>query len=149
MIQAPITDNYKNITKVTILDSKKVFYPIRYVLQKRDIMYDDDLALEVELLPQDIKYPSSSKISDSGLLRFYKISFTINNQSNETELALENFQNKKVIIILHYPDGRMIFGCNEQPLDYIFDDENDINPQSNSGFSVTCSGNSYFLKVSL
>ncbi|NRT11516.1 hypothetical protein [Flavobacterium sp. 14A] len=149
MIDATFTDNYKNVTKVTILDAKKVFYPLNYVLQKRNIIYDDDLAIEVSLLPENIKYPSSSKITDAGLIRAYKITFDINGQSPEHEAKLESYQNKKVIIVLHYTGGRMIFGCNEMPLDYSFDDENTADPQSYSGFSITCSGNSYYLKVSL
>jgi len=149
MINALTPENYKNITKATILDAKTVFYPMKYVLEKRDIVYDEDLAVEIKLLPEDIKYPSSSKMTDSGIIRNYKIELSINNQLPETERELESLQNRKVILVLHHPFGRIIFGCNEMPLDYLFDDENTVDPQKYNGFSVTCSGTAYFLKVSV
>jgi hypothetical protein len=32
-----LLENYKDITKISILDAKVVFYPLKYVLEKRDI----------------------------------------------------------------------------------------------------------------
>lgn len=149
MINATTPDNYKNITKVSLLDAKAVFYPIKYVLEKRDISFDEDLAVEIKLLPEDVRYPSSSKMTDAGVIRNYKIDFNINNQLPETESKLQSLQNRPVILVLHHATGRMIFGCNEMPMQFLFDDENTIDPQKHSGFSVTCTGNTYFIKVSL
>jgi hypothetical protein len=148
MIHAITSDNYKNITKVSILDAKTVFYPFKYVLEKRDIVFDEDLAFVILPMIEDIKYPASSKMTDAGLLRDYKIEISINNQSPSTEQQLEIFVNKKVIIVLHHSYGKIIIGCNEMPLDYLFNDDNTVNPQSDNGFTVTCRGNAYFLKVS-
>lgn len=149
MINALTPDNFKNIYKATILDARKVFYPLKYVLEKRDITYDEDLAVEIKLIAENIKYPSSSKMTDAGMLRSYKIDFDINNQSVVTETKLESLQNRKIILILHHPQGHIIFGCNEMPLQFLFDDDNSSSPQKDSGFLVSCTGNAYFLKVSL
>lgn len=149
MIDARISQDYKNFTSVSILDAKKVFYPMKYVLEKRDIVFDDDLAVEIKLLPEDLKFPATSKLTDSGLLRDYKIEISINNQLAETIEQLESLQNRKVIVVLNHRYGKIIFGCNEMPLEYLFNDDNTVNPQQDNGFTVTCRGNAYFLKVSL
>jgi hypothetical protein len=149
MIQAITSDDYKNITKVSILDAKEVFYPLKYVLEKRDIAFDEDLALVILPMIEDIKYPASSKMTDAGVLRDYKIEISINNQSPETEAQLEKKVNRKVIVVLHHNYGKIIIGCNEMPLDYLFNDDNTVNPQLDNGFTVICRGNAYFLKVSI
>lgn len=149
MIDARVSENYKDITRVSILDAKKVFYPMKYVLEKRDIVFDDELAVEIRLLPEDLKYPASSKMTDSGILRDYKIEISINNQLPETVAKLEELINRKVIVVLHHRWGKIIIGCNEMPLEYLFNDDNTVNPQQDNGFTVSCRGNAYFLKVSL
>lgn len=149
MINAITSDNYKNITKISILDAKDVFYPQKYVLQKRDITFDEDLALVIKPMIEDVKYPSSSKMTDAGVLRDYKIEISINNQLPETIEQLERLVNRKVIVVLHHNFGKIIIGCNEMPLEYLYNDDNTTNPQADNGFTVTCRGNAYFLKVSL
>jgi hypothetical protein len=147
MIHALTSDNYKNITKITILDSKTVFYPLKYVLQKRDIAYDEDLAIVIKPMIEDLKYPSSSKMTDAGMLRDYKVEISINNQSSSTQEELEKMHNRKVIILFHHNEGKIIIGCNEMPLEYLYNDDNTVNPQSDNGFTISCRGNAYFLKV--
>ena len=149
MIHALTSENYKNITKVSILDAAAVFYPLKYVLQKRDIAFDEDLALIIYPMPEDIKYPASSKMTDAGVLRDYKIDISINNQLPETEAQLERHINRPVIVVLHHNYGKIILGCNEMPLEYNYTDDNTTNPQSDNGFLVSCRGNAYFTKVSL
>ncbi|MBC5840767.1 hypothetical protein H8R23_05060 [Flavobacterium sp. F-380] len=149
MIHALTSENYKNITKVSILDAKDVFYPLKYVLQKRDIVFDEDLAVVIKPMLEDIKYPASSKATDAGVLRDYKIEISINNQLPETIEQLERLVNRKVIVVLHHNYGKIILGCNEMPLEYLFNDDNTTNPQGDNGFTVTCRGNAYFLKVSI
>jgi hypothetical protein len=149
MINALTSENYKDITKISILDAKVVFYPLKYVLEKRDIAFDEDLAIIIKLMPEDLKYPASVKMTDAGVLRDYKIEVAINNQHPETIDQLENLVNRKVIVVLHHNFGKIIIGCNEMPLEYLFNDDNTTNPQGDNGFTVTCRGNAYFLKVSL
>lgn len=149
MIHAITSDDYKIINKISILDAKSVFYPLKYVLEKRDISFDEDLALVIIPMIEDIKYPASSKMTDAGVLRDYKIEISINNQKPETEAQLEKLVNRKVIVVLHHNYGKIIIGCNEMPLEYLYNDDNTVNPQSDNGFTVTCRGNAYFLKVSI
>jgi hypothetical protein len=149
MINALTSENYKNITKISILDAKTVFYPLKYVLQKRDIAFDEDLAVVIKPMIEDVKYPSSSKMTDAGVLRDYKIEISINNQLPETIEQLERLVNRKVIVVLHHNYGKIIIGCNEMPLEYLFNDDNTTNPQGDNGFTVICRGNGYFLKVSV
>jgi hypothetical protein len=52
MINALTSENYKDITKISILDAKVVFYPLKYVLEKRDIAFDEDLAIIIKLMPE-------------------------------------------------------------------------------------------------
>jgi hypothetical protein len=149
MINAITHDDFKNITSVSILDARKVFYPMSYVLNKRDINFDDDQAVNIKLIPEDIKFPGSAKMTDAGQLRDYKVEISINNQSRETELELEALVNKKVILVFFHSYGKIILGCNEMPLNYIFSDENTSKPESDFGFTVICRGDAYFLKVSI
>lgn len=149
MIHALTSENYKNITKVSILDAKDVFYPLKYVLQKRDITFDEDLAIVIKPLPEDIKYPSSSKMTDAGMLKDYKIEIALNNQLFETQERLEMLHNRKVIVVLHHNFGKIILGCNEMPLEYLYNDDNTSNPQGDNGFTINCRGNAYFTKVSI
>lgn len=149
MIDALTSDDYKMITKISILDSRAVFYPLQYVLQKRDISFDEDLALVIKPMAEGVKYPSSSKMTDAGLIRDYKIEFSTNSQDPEVQERFEMMHNRKVIVVLHHKFGKIIIGCNEMPLDYLYDDDNTTNPQLDNGFTVTCRGNAYFLKVSL
>lgn len=149
MITNIFSENYKNIDKISIIDSKKVFYNLQSVLQKRDINFDDEDALIICPLPEDIKYPSSSKIVDSGQLFSYKVDITITNQSSYTESQLYRYLNKKVILILHYREGKIIIGCNENPLQFLFDEDNSTNPTANNGYSVQLAGNTYYGKVNL
>lgn len=149
MIDALTSDDYKMITKISILDSRAVFYPLQYVLQKRDISFDEDLALVIKPMAEGVKYPSSSKMTDAGLIRDYKIEFSTNSQDPESQEQFEMMHNRKVIVVLHHKFGKIIIGCNEMPLDYLYDDDNTTNPQLDNGFTVTCRGNAYFLKVSL
>jgi len=149
MIDAQISDDYKNINRISILDAKKVFYPQAYVLQKRDIVFDDDDALVIIPILEDLKYPATTKLSDSGTIRDYKIDISVNNQKPETQAKFERFTNKKVIVVLHHPYGKIIIGCNEMPLSYLYSDDNTVNPAGDNGFSIQCRGNAYYLKVSL
>jgi len=149
MITALTSENYKNINKISILDAKDVFYPLKYVLQKRDITFDEDLALVIIPLPEDIKYPATSKMTDAGVLKDYKIEISINNQHPETEAQLERKVNRKVIVVLHHNYGKIIIGCNEMPLEFLYNDDNSTNPQADNGYTVTCRGNAYFSKVSI
>ncbi|MEO8532841.1 MAG: hypothetical protein ABI441_03790 [Flavobacterium sp.] len=122
---------------------------MKYVLEKRDIAYDEDLATVItDLIPEDLKYPSTTKMTDAGMLKDYKVEVSINNQTQKTINQLENHHNQKVIVLLHHQEGKIIIGCNEMPLDYIYNDDNSTNPLSDNGFTVTCKGNAYFLKVS-
>jgi hypothetical protein len=149
MINAITSENYKNITKVSILDSKSVFYPLKYVLEKRDINYDEDQCVVIVPMFEDLKYPATSKMTDGGLIRDYKIEIAINNQLPDTAARLELLHNRKVIVILHHRYGKIIIGCNEMPLDYLYTDDNTTNPLQDNGFTVVCRGNAYFLKVSI
>lgn len=149
MIYSSETENFKNITKISILDSRLVFYPLSYVLQKRDVIFDDELALIIKPLPEDIKFPGSAKMTDSGVTREYKVEISINNQLVVTEEKLQKFHHGKIIMVLHHPEGKIIIGCNEMPLDFIFVDDNTTNPASDNGFTIICRGTSYSLKVSL
>lgn len=149
MIDAQISEDYKNINRISILDARKVFYPQSYVLQKRDIVFDDDDAIVIYPMVEDIKYPGTAKLNDSGTIRDYRIDISVNNQKTETQAKLERFTNKKVIVVLHHPYGKIIIGCNEMPLSYIFIDDNTVNPLGDNGFSVQCRGNAYYLKVSI
>lgn len=147
MITALTSENYKNITKVSILDARDVFYPLKYVLQKRDIEFDEDLALVIKPLPEDIKYPATSKMTDAGVLKDYKLEISINNQLPETTEQLERKVNRKVIVVLHHNFGKIIIGCNEMPLEFLYNDDNSSNPQTDNGYTVYCRGNAYFSKV--
>jgi len=149
MITALTSENYKNINKVSILDAKDVFYPLKYVLQKRDIVFDEDLALVIIPMPEGIKYPATSKMTDAGMLKDYKIEISINNQLPETEAQLEKKVNRNVIVVLHHNYGKIIIGCNEMPLEYLYNDDNSTNPQVDNGYTVSCRGNAYFSKVSI
>jgi hypothetical protein len=95
---------------------QRLFYPLKYVLEKRDIAFDEDLAIIIKLMPEDLKYPASVKMTDAGVLRDYKIEVAINNQHPETIDQLENLVNRKVIVVLHHNFGKIIIGCNEMPL---------------------------------
>jgi len=147
MITALTSENYKNITKVSILDARDVLYNLKYVLQKRDITFDEDLALVIYPMPEDIKYPATSKMTDAGVLKDYKIEISINNQLPETEAQLECLVNRKVIVVLHHNFGKIIIGCNEMPLEFLYNDDNSTNPQADNGFTIICRGNAYFSKV--
>jgi len=149
MIHALTSENYKNINKISILDARDVFYPLKYVLQKRDITFDEDLALVIIPLPEDIKYPATSKMTDAGVLKDYKIEISINNQLPETDAQLERKVNRKVIVVLHHNYGKIIIGCNEMPLEFLCNDDNTTNPQLDNGYTVSCRGNTYFSKVSI
>lgn len=150
MIRNMTPENYKNILKISIVPAKSVNYPLQYVLQKRNIVFDNDQALIICPLPEDLTYPSSSKMSDSGMFLNYKIGISITDQSELTEEQLMKFYNQKVIVVLHYNnEGRMIIGCNENPLMFMFEDDNSTNPAKNNGYNVECSGNTYFTKVNL
>jgi hypothetical protein len=147
MIDASISEDYKNITRISILDSRKVFYPLSHVLQKCDITFDDAEALLINPMTEDVQYPSSVKLVDSGTIRSYKLEMSINNQLPEVQRKLERFNNKKVIVVFHHYYGKIIFGCNDQPLLFSVKDDNTVNPAANSGFSIECTGNAYYLKV--
>jgi hypothetical protein len=149
MIDANTTSNYKYISKVSVLDARKVFYPYSYALQKRDIQFDDDQALIIIPIPMDVEFPGTMKSGDAGSLREYKFEATINNQEPETEAQLEALDNRKVIIVLHHLYGKIIIGCNEMPLLFTFVDDNNIDPGNNAGYQISCRGTSYFLKVSI
>lgn len=150
MIKNLSPENYKNIYKISIIPAKSVNYPLLYVLQKRNIVFDDDQALIIRPLPEDLKYPSNSKMSDSGVFFNYKLAISITDQSPSTEDQLMKHINQKVIVVLHYNnEGRMIIGCNENPLMFLFEDDNSSNPSTNNGYNVECSGNTYFTKVNL
>ncbi len=149
MINALTSENYRFIKRVLILNSKQVFYPLKYGLEGRDITFDEDDALIVKPIIEDVKYPATVKIGDAGQLWEYKLEFSINSQDAVTSNQLYKLINKKVIVVLEHPEGRFIIGTNEFPLSYIFADDNSTNPATSNGFSVECRGNSYISKVSV
>lgn len=141
------SDVFGLLEKISIVDNKKVFYPYSSVLQKKNIVFDDSDALVIKPLPEDVKFPSSPKIIDSGQLFSYKIDITIVDQLPQTETEIINWLNKRVICIFHFSNKKIIFGCNEQPLQFFFQDDNYILPTNDNGFSIVLSGNTYSLKV--
>lgn len=142
-----IEEKYYNFSKIVFLDSKKVFYPISHSLNKMRIEYEDDHALLVKVLAEDIDYPSSSKLNDSGQIFDYKIKVDIQNQHHTTQKHLLSFVNKKVIIVLDHPSGQVIIGCNEQPLRFSYSEINTTSPSLNNAYRIDCSGSTYFSKV--
>lgn len=147
MIPALNFENYKNITRISILNSRSIFYPIKFVLESRDIAFDENDALTVNPIFDDLKYPATVKLGDAGQLWEYVVQFSINNQSLITRTELQKLINQKVIIVLHHPEGRFIIGCNEFPLTFLFGDDNTTNPASSNGYSIECRGFSYISKV--
>lgn len=144
-----IEEIYKNITRITILNSKSTYYPLRYAFQKRGIRYDQgtDWVLELKLLPEDIEYPADVKDADAGPLLSYKIAFTVNNQAGITQDKLLPWQGRKVIALLHYATGYIIIGCNEMPMRLTLSDQNSSNPANTNGFIIECAGNALVPKV--
>lgn len=140
-------ENFRDLKKIAILNSKNVFYPFSSVLQKKDIIFNDADALIIFPLPEDVKFPSSSKNTDSGMLFNYKVDITVTDQKEHTEEQIVKFMNKKVIIVFFYENGKVIIGCNENPLQFLFNDDNSSVPTSDQGFSITVAGSTYFLKV--
>ena len=147
MITNQNQESFGPLKKISIIDSKKVFYPLQYVLQKRDISFNDDDALIIIPLPEDVKFPSSAKIIDSGMLFSYKVDITVTDQSTETENQITKLTNKKAIVVFHYHQKKIIIGCNENPLQFLFNDDNTTNPAADNGFSIILTGNTYYLKV--
>ena len=135
------------IYKVCIIDFKKVIYPLHSVLQKKDIFFEDDDALIIQPLPEDVKFPSTSKLTDAGTLSNYKISITINNQLPQTVEQLERLRNRKVICIIYTNDQKIIIGCNEQPLSFLYEEDNTSKGDDYNGFTIELSGNTYYNKV--
>jgi hypothetical protein len=58
-------------TSLKILDAKVVL-PIKICFRKARYCFDEDLAI-IKLMPEDLKYPASVKMTDAGVLRDYKI----------------------------------------------------------------------------
>jgi len=150
MIHNSGSDIHKNIDKIFIIKSKDVHYPFQHVLQKRPLVYDESIALIIKPVPDDVRYPGNSKITDSGQLTTYKVLISITDQNCENERELMNFLNQKVILDIRYLNaGRSIIGCNENPLQFIYEDDNASNASQSHGYNVECSGNTYFTKVNL
>lgn len=147
MIDNNAEDPYKNITGISLIDAKKVFYPLRYALQKREINFDDQHSLYIKVFAEDISYPSTITTTDAGQLLDYSVSFDINNQAAATEQQLLEFINRKVIVVLHYTYGRIILGCNDMPLIFSFNENNTTSPAGTSGYAVECNGKAYTPKV--
>lgn len=147
MIHASSSSDHLIIDKISIVDAKKVNYTNFHVLNRKPIHFDDADAVMIKPLPEDVKFPASSKLTDSGSLFNYKISISINNQSAGTHRQLESFLNKKVICVLHTNQGYIIIGVTEQPLTFLYEDDNTTSAASFNGFSVTLSGNTYYCKV--
>lgn len=135
------------ITKVAIIDFKKVMYNLQSVLQKKDITFDDDDALIIIPLPEDVTFPSSSKITDAGTVWNYKVGIDINNQHPSTVDQVMNYLNKKVICVLYTLNEKIIIGCNEQPLSFLPEENNTVKPEAFHGLTVALSGNTYYNKV--
>jgi hypothetical protein len=135
------------ITKVAIIDFKKVVYNLQSVLQKKDISFDDDEALIILPMPEDVRFPSSTKITDAGTVWNYKVGISINNQSASTVDQLMAYLNKKVITVLYTKNEKIIIGCNEQPLSFLPEEDNTVRGDQFNGLSVSLSGNTYYNKV--
>jgi hypothetical protein len=150
MILNTTLELYKNIDTIFIIKNKDVFYPLQHVLQKKNIVFDENSALAIKLLPEDMRYPANSKITDSGQITAYKLSLSITDQDKHTEEQLFDCINQKVIVVFKYLNaGRCVVGCNENPLFFLFEDDNASNPIQNHGFNVELTGNTYFTKVNL
>jgi len=135
------------ITKVAIIDFKKVMYNLQSVLQKKDISFDEDDSLIIIPLPEDVKFPSSTKISDAGTVWNYKISIDINNQHPNTVEQVMAYLNKKVICVIYTKNEKIIIGCNEQPLLFLPEENNTVKPEAFHGLTISLSGNTYYNKV--
>lgn len=150
MIHNNASDIYKNVEKIFIIKAKDVHYPFQYVLQKRNLVFDEDAALIIKPLPEDLRYPANSKITDSGQLTTYKVGISVSDQNCDTESEIMDFINQKVILVFKYLNaGRTIIGCNENPLQFLFEDDNAAGPTQNHGYNIECAGNTYFTKVNL
>ncbi|MBN8565246.1 MAG: hypothetical protein J0M25_00740 [Flavobacteriales bacterium] len=135
------------ITKVAIIDFKKVVYTLQSVLQKKDISFDDDEALIILPLLEDVRFPSSTKITDAGTVWNYKVGININNQHPTTVEQVLAYLNKKVIAVLYTQNEKIIIGCNEQPLSFLPEEDNTVRGDQFHGLSVSLSGNTYYNKV--
>jgi len=135
------------ITKVAIIDSKKIIYSLQSVLQKKDISFNEHDALIIIPMAEDVKFPSSTKITDAGTVWNYKIGIGINNQHKSTVDQVMSYLNKKVICVLFTKESKIIIGCNEQPLSFLPDEDNTVRSDGFLGLSVSLTGNSYYNKV--
>jgi hypothetical protein len=135
------------ITKVAIIDFKKVVYNLQSVLQKKDITFDDDEALIILPLPEDVRFPSSTKITDAGTVWNYKVGININNQAPATVEQVMAYLNRKVIAVLYTKNEKIIVGCNEQPLSFLPEEDNTVRGDQFNGLSISLSGNTYYNKV--
>lgn len=150
MIHNSGSDIHKNIEKIFVIKAKDVHYPFQYVLQKRNLVFDENSALVIKPVPDDVRYPANAKITDSGQLFTYKVLISVTDQNCENDNELMNFLNQKVILVFKYLNaGRSIIGCNENPLQFLYEDDNASSASQSHGYNIECSGNTYFTKVNL
>lgn len=135
------------IDKISIVDAKKVNYTNFHALNKKQIYFDDDVCVSVIPLVEDVRFPSSARLTDSGTLYNYKVEISLNNQNELTISRFENFSNKKVICVMDTNLGRIIIGTNTQPLTFLFDEDNSVKASDFFGSSITLAGNTYYCKV--
>lgn len=148
-VERNIESFYNNFDKITFINVNKVFYPLNHVLQNKDIFYEDAESLSFQILPDDVDYNSPTKLTDAGQIYDLRVKLDIYNQNKEITDALNSYINTKVIIVLHYATGRMIFGSNDHPLKFSFNPTDTTSPSGSNGYSIDCRGNSYFSKVQL
>lgn len=148
MISNNTSEIFKNVYKIHIIKSKDVFYPLQHVLQKKNLVFDERSVLTIKPLPEDLRYPASSKLTDSGQTTTYKISLSVVDQEPQTEEQLMEYLNQNVILVFDYFNtGRCIIGCNENPLFILLEDNNASSALQDHGFSVEIAGTTYFAKV--
>lgn len=147
MIHSSISSDTLLITKMAIIDSKKIIYSLQSVLQKKDISFNEHDALIIIPMAEDVKFPSSTKITDAGTVWNYKIGIGINNQHKSTVDQVMAYLNKKVICVLFAKESKIIIGCNEQPLSFLPEEDNTVRSDGFLGLSVSLTGNTYYNKV--
>jgi len=134
-----------------------VFYKIA-IFEKNGVanfshfMDDDDIyqifetipdtaqVLMTDLLPQNLNFKNSTKITKSGILHNVAIDFLITPQDKKLQDLLETYQNKEMVVLLSKTNTTHVVGTTINPLLFVYEPVNDNKPNALKGYKIKLKG---------
>lgn len=134
----------KNLKKATLVFKDQTNQSTEYLLNSPSEVTVSDSALQICVLPENVRISNKEVESSSGCYWRTNIVIDIPSQFISNWNLLKNYKNKSGVVFLETESEVYVYGNTHEPLRFLF---GELNPKKNDGlvgFQLTAKGNTTF-----